>query len=104
MSHQKIVPLEIEKLRNDAWIGDAVLELFARSLVLKTSGKRDVNLKARLTSNQFLNSFNQPTRVEAEIGKIYEEQGLPAAFDHIREKIEPLFLKQEARRQRSHRP
>ena len=104
MTHQKIVPHEIEKLRNNAWIGDAVLELYARSLVLKTAGKRDVGLKARLTSNQFLNGFNQPTRVEAEIGVLYQEKGLDAAFDHIREKIEPLFLKQEARRQRSHRP
>ena len=31
----------------------------------------------RLTSNDFLSAFGNPTRVEASIGKLYQEGGLP---------------------------
>ncbi len=92
------------QLQSDAWIGDAVLELYARSWVLREHGALDSEMKTRFTSNQFLNAIGAPTKVEAGIGVIYQAQGLEAAFAWIREHLEPLFLKQEAKRTRSHRP
>lgn len=101
MSHSKLTPYEIGKLRDEAWIGDAVLELYARSWVLREKHVRDIDSKVAFTRNSFLNCFDQPTRVEAKIGVIYSEAGLEAAFAWIKEKIEPLFLKQQAKRKRS---
>ncbi len=48
----------------------------------------------RLTSNDFLSAFGNPTRVEASIGKIYLEDGLPAAFAWMDAELVPLFRKQ----------
>lgn len=87
----------------DAWLGDAVLELYTRSRILRETGKVDAEEKMRFTCNQFLNCFGEPTKVEARIGVTYREQGLQAAFDYIRETFEPLFAKQEARRRRQTR-
>ncbi len=91
---------ETARLRQDAWVGDAVLELYARSWVLRASGAVDAEMKTRLTCNQFLNCAGNPTQVEAGIGVIYQRQGLDAAFAWIRENLEPLFLKQESTRAR----
>ena len=91
---------EVESLRREAWIGDAVLELYARSQVLEETNQRDVALKVRFVRNSFLNHLGQPTRVEAVIGRRYREGGLEAAFAWITEHIQPLFVKQEANRDR----
>ncbi len=88
------------ELRQKAWIGDAVLELYVRSWVLDRQGEVDAEMKTRFTCNQFLNCIGNPTRVEAGIGILYQEQGLDAAFALIREHLEPLFLKQESARAR----
>jgi hypothetical protein len=88
----------LEKLRQDAWIGDAVLELYVRSWVLRHHGGVDAEMKTRFTCNQFLNCFGNPTKVEADIGVVYQREGLEAAFSWIREHLEPLFVKQEAKR------
>src|SRR5258707_3869819 len=72
-----------EQMRNDAWIGDAVLALFARSWLLQTvqgENSKDRNRLFELwVSNQFLSSFGEPTSVEAAIGRTYSSGGLPAA-------------------------
>jgi len=52
----------------------------------------------RLTSNDFLSSFGNPTRVEASIGKLYLESGLEAAFAWMEAELIPLFRKQTANR------
>ena len=88
----------VDKLRQDAWIGDAVLELYVRSHILRTHGKVDAEMKTRFTCNQFLNCFGNPTKVEADIGVVYQREGLEAAFSWIREHLEPLFVKQETKR------
>jgi hypothetical protein len=49
-----------------------------------------------MTSNRFLTAFGEPTRVEARIGRVYEEGGLSAAFALLDETILPLFKKQNA--------
>lgn len=92
-----------EKLRQKAWIGDAVLELYVRSFVLREIGAVDAEMKTRFTCNQFLNCFGNPTKVEADIGVIYQREGLDAAFAWIREHLEPLFKKQESRRKPARR-
>src|SRR5688572_11647761 len=57
---------EVESLRQEAWIGDAVLELYARRWVLEETNCRDAERKARFVRNSFLSHLGQPTRVEAE--------------------------------------
>jgi dsRNA-specific ribonuclease len=88
---------DIEQLRSEAWIGDAVLALFARDWLLtrtsrETSFAQRTALFELFVSNQFLSSFGEPTRVEAEIGRLYELHGLSAAFASIEEKLLPRFL------------
>ena len=81
-----------------AWIGDTILDLFARSWILEHHGTVCGARLQRLTSNQFLACFGNPTSVEAKIGQIYQEKGLSTAFDWIREEILPHFEKQEKNR------
>lgn len=89
---------DIRDERELAWVGDAVLALFARSWVLRERGSMDGEWFTRLTSNDFLSTFGQPTRVEAGIGRIYREQGLDAAFAWMDTELVPVFHKQMARR------
>lgn len=90
------------EMRALAWVGDAVLALFAREWLL---GRPEYgNTKAReeafkrLTSNGFLSGLGAPEAVEAQVGRIYRESGLEAAATHIEAAILPLFMKQEHRR------
>jgi hypothetical protein len=70
---------EIRLERANAWIGDAVLALFARQYVLRERNMMDGEWFTRMTSNEFLSAFGNPTRVEASIGKLFLEGGLEAA-------------------------
>jgi dsRNA-specific ribonuclease len=89
-----------EEKRTLAWIGDAVLALYARKWILE---QRSIQPKARaeafiqMTSNKFLSAIGEPTAMEAEIGRIYETNGLEAAFRHIEVNFVPLFKKQRAK-------
>lgn len=89
---------EVKVEREFAWIGDAVLALFARSWVLRERGSMDGEWFTRLTSNDFLSAFGNPTRVEANIGKLYLEGGLEPAFAWMDANLLPLFRKQMAGR------
>ena len=89
---------ELRMEREAAWIGDAVLALFARQFVLRERAIMDGEWFTRLTSNDFLSAFGNPTRVEAGIGKLYQEGGLEMAFAWMEENLVPLFLKQAANR------
>lgn len=93
----------LDTLRADAWLGDAVLELYVRSWILKRYGHIDADMKTRFTSNQFLNNIGNPTRVEASIGQIHRRDGMEAAWSWIAQYVEPLFLKQEEKRQKKAR-
>ena len=81
-----------------AWIGDAVLGLFARKWILEKEKKMNAKMFTKMTSNIFLNSFGNPTKVEAEIGLIFNNEGLEKSFSHIEKFLLPLFLKQEKKR------
>ena len=86
--------------RDQAWIGDAVLALFARLKILREDGTLVGDKAVRMSSNQFLAAFGEPTAVEAGIGRVFAKDGLDAAFAHIESKFIPLFTRQEEKRQR----
>jgi dsRNA-specific ribonuclease len=88
---------EIERLREEAWLGDAVLSLFVRDWLLATRSREFPSAERAalfelFTSNQFLSSFGEPTRVEAEIGRVYRSGGVPEAFTFIEAKFLKRFL------------
>jgi hypothetical protein len=89
-----------QALRDQAWIGDAVLALYARLKILREDGTLDGEKAVRMSSNQFLAAFGEPTAVEAAIGRVFESDGLDAAFAHIERTIIPLFTRQEEKRLR----
>ena len=84
--------------REAAWIGDAVLALFAREFVLRERGCMDGVWFTHLTSNEFLSSFGNPTSVEAKICEIYRAEGLAAAHAYIETDFLPIFRKQIAKK------
>jgi hypothetical protein len=88
----------IRRERENAWIGDAVLALFARQFVLRERGMMDGEWFTLLTSNDFLSAFGNPTRVEASIGELYQNEGLPAAFAWMDAELIPHFRKRLANR------
>ena len=85
---------DLRQEREAAWIGDAVLALFARQFVLRERNAMDGEWFTRLTSNDFLSAFGNPTRVESSIGKLYQEEGLESAFAWMDANLIPLFRKQ----------
>ncbi len=97
---QSIKSKEIEREREEAWVGDAVLALYVREWMLRERGKIDGEAFVRATSNDFLRQLGNPTSVEAEIGRIYREKGLQAGFDFVEEKIIPLFKQREKVREK----
>jgi hypothetical protein len=88
------------RVLQEAWIGDAVLLLFARELVLAERGQIDVEMVERLVANRFLATLGQPDAIEAEIGRIYARDGLAAAFAHLQARIVPAFRRQDVNRHR----
>jgi hypothetical protein len=96
-------PVEPRAEQELAWIGDAVLALWAREHILRTLGHLDTDTFLRLTANSFLQSLGRPTRVEAEFGLVYRERGLAAAFAYIEARVLPVFARQQANRVRQRR-
>ena len=92
--------MDLETQRQKAWVGDAVLGLWAREWILREHGKMDGEMFTRLTSNGFLATIGNPTHVEADIGVVYETEGLAAAFDWIERELMPVFEAQNRKRQR----
>lgn len=92
-----------ERILEEAWIGDAVLSLFVRSMILREDGRLDGEKCVRMTSNRFLNCFGEPSKVEAELGRIYGREGLTAAFSWIEQTLLPVFRKQEENRAKAGR-
>ena len=86
------------RILDEAWIGDAVLCLYCRSRILQKDGSLDADKLTRMTSNQFLTTFGEPSEVEAEIGRVYTDDGLQAAFAWIEAKLMPTLDKREAKR------
>lgn len=93
-----IRPDKQQQLIHDAWIGDAVLSLWARLKILQEDGRLDGSKLIRLTSNRFLAGLGEPTKVEAEIGRVFGSEGLDAAYRYIESRLLPLFVRQERNR------
>jgi dsRNA-specific ribonuclease len=88
------------RILEEAWIGDAVLSLYARSLILTERSAVDSEALERMTSNHFLAAFGEPSEVEAELGRVYRDHGLDRAFAWIEEKLMPVYRRQEENRLR----
>ncbi|MEM8868546.1 MAG: hypothetical protein AAGC73_09795, partial [Verrucomicrobiota bacterium] len=83
-----------DEKRTKAWVGDAVLALFAREWILQQkeippSQRADIFIQ--MTSNKFLSGLGEPTAMEAEIGLVYERDGLEAAYRYVETKFLPVF-------------
>lgn len=89
---------ELTRLHEQAWVGDAVLALWAREWILREDARRDGEKMVRMTNNRFLAAFGNPTAEEAEIGKIYQSHGLQAAFDYCSSRFLNRFRQEENNR------
>ncbi len=90
-------------VRDQAWVGDAVLALYARRWLLRYTTKKMSDADRQqlfelFVSNQFLSSFGEPSQVEATIGRKFEEEGLLAAFTHIEKSFLDSFRKSARKR------
>ena len=81
-----------------AWVGDAVLSLWARQWILRQVGRIEGEVLEMVTSNQFLSRFGRPTAVEAGIGRIYRAEGIEAAAQWLDANIEPAVIREVRRR------
>ncbi len=70
-----------------------MLSLYARRAILGASGAVDGDRFMQITSNRFLARFGEPSEVEAEIGRLYEMEGLDAAFAWIDRTMGAAFAK-----------
>ncbi|HUF62308.1 MAG TPA: hypothetical protein VMN36_09560 [Verrucomicrobiales bacterium] len=98
MDELPVLPRDPAELQRKAWLGDAVLALLVRRWILEERGQLSAQLFEDLTSNTFLNSVGNPTRIEALIGLLFERGGLAAADEYMRVKILPHFLRQQRNR------
>jgi hypothetical protein len=81
------------KILEEAWTGDAVLCLYARQVILRATGAVDGELLQSMTSNRFLTRFGEASEVEAQIGRVYEREGLDAAFAWIEQTMGKAWAK-----------
>ncbi len=88
----KIDEVKETRLREEAWVGDAVLAMYVREWILAQEGRIDGGLFIEFTSNDFLRVAGRPTEVEAEIGRVYKAGGLEAGYAWIQENLLPHFL------------
>ena len=88
----------LEQTLKEAWIGDAVLSLYARRWILQEDGRIESEKYIRMTSNRFLSTVGEASEVEAELGRVYQSDGLEAAFLWIESRLLPHFRKQETNR------
>ena len=90
--------MTLEEKRNLAWVGDAVLALFARRWILQQTNipnKERAEIFQAMTSNEFLSCFGEPTKIECEIGILFENEGLTKANNYIETQLLPNFIKKQ---------
>jgi hypothetical protein len=95
--------MSLDRLRDEAWLGDAVLALYFRRWLLRHAPKKMSDADRQqlfelFVSNQFLASFGEPTQVEAAIGRIFDQEGLAAAFAHIEKSFLASFFRSAKKR------
>lgn len=89
MLSSKIDKATEERLRIEAWVGDAILALYVREWILQEEGGINGKLFIEFTSNDFLRRTGNPTGVEAEIGRIFKSDGLEGAYAWISQHLRP---------------
>ena len=77
-----------------------MLSLFVREKILREDATVDGEKCVRMTSNQFLSGFGEPSEVEAALGRVYQQQGLAAAYAWIEAGLMPRFAQQEENRRK----
>lgn len=82
-------PNETPEDRELAWIGDAALALVAREWILEKGRGLDGDFHKVVTSNDFLRNFGHPTKVEAELGVLFQKGGVDAVRTRFREQLLP---------------
>lgn len=87
-----------ERTIAEAWVGDAVLALYVRRRILREDGAVDGAKASHMSSNQFLSAAGEPTETEAEIGRVFEREGLAAAFQWIELRLMPLWERRQSKR------
>ena len=88
--------MTLEEKRTFAWVGDAVLALFARRWILQQtniSSKERADVFQAMTSNEFLSHFGEPTQIECDIGILFENKGVAEANNYIETHLLPSFIK-----------
>ncbi len=88
----------LEVLRAEAWVGDAVLALYVREMLLKEGERIDGELFTQLTSNKFLQLLGNATEIEAAIGRAYRDGQLALAYAWIDRELFPKMKQQMAER------
>ncbi|MFR1412305.1 MAG: hypothetical protein ACLSUW_08415 [Akkermansia sp.] len=78
-----------ERLRIEAWVGDAILALYVREWILAEEGAINGRLFVEFTSNDFVRRTGNATGVEAEIGRMFKAEGLEAAYAWIEQNLRP---------------
>lgn len=91
-----------ERLRIEAWVGDAILALYVREWILSEEGQINGKLFIEFTSNDFLRRTGNPTGVEAQIGRIFKDEGLEAAYAWIEQTLRPRMEERWASLRRNH--
>ena len=89
MNTSKIDKATEERLRIEAWVGDAILALYVREWILQEEKTINGSLFIEFTSNDFLRRTGNPTGVEASIGRVFKSDGLEAAYAWIDENLKP---------------
>lgn len=82
-------PDQDPRTRAEAWIGDAILALYVREWILSFRGGIDGKLFIEFTSNDFLRLTGNATGVEAQIGRLFKNNGLEAAYTWIEQHLRP---------------
>ena len=98
--------MDARELRDLAWIGDAVLALYAREWLLRQPPHPLFTRQeqfVKFTSNSFLQAIGEPTWVEAQIGQAYQDGGLEAGYAYSNDKLKPLFQNHLAKASKSRR-
>ncbi len=89
MNSQRLDKATEERLRKEAWVGDAILALYVREWILAEEGTINGKLFIEFTSNDFLRRTGNATGVEAQIGRTFKEGGLEAAYAWIEQNLKP---------------
>ncbi|MEG0024732.1 MAG: hypothetical protein RR553_04725 [Akkermansia sp.] len=89
MNSTKIDKATEERLRIEAWVGDAILALYVREWILEEEKAINGSLFIEFTSNDFLRRTGNATGVEAQIGRVFKSDGLEAAYAWISQNLRP---------------